>query len=250
LPPDDWWTNIRDRWAELVDPARLELRIEQNRALISYVELLTGRSFSWQALRQVMERVNAQMDVMSQAAALIAAARPCPVTLRDQVSAYQTNWHRGTPAGLELARAYLEEVEQRVKNRVGAYERENIRLLYWSMQQEPDFHAYLQETYGAVFVGAPYGAMPQTYARTVYDDDPLRALSARHIFLFDMASTSWMLSEARRCGVAAVVGVEDTSVYPSRVRLACESVGLHYVAVPRLSDDPEVRAILDRAFSE
>jgi hypothetical protein len=249
LPDDDWWTGIRDRWEDLVHPARLELRIEQNKALISYVELLTGRSFSWQALRQVMERVNAQMDVMSQAAQLIAGARPCPVTLRDQVSAYQTNWHRGTPAGLELAHAYRDEVEQRVKNRVAAYGRENIRLLYWSMQQEPDFHAYLQATYGAVFVGAPYGAMPQTYARTVYHDDPLRALSARHIFLFDMASTSWMLSEARRSGVDAVVAVEDASAYPSRFRQACESAGLRYVAVPRVSDDPEIRAILDKSFS-
>jgi benzoyl-CoA reductase subunit B len=250
LPGDDWWRNMREHWEDLVDPARLELRIEQNRALISYLELLTGQSFSWQALRQVMERVNAQMDVMSQTADLIASARPCPVTLRDQVSAYQTNWHRGTPAGLELAHAYREEVEQRVRDGVAAYAHENIRLLYWSMQQEPDFHSYLEETYGAVFVGAPYGAMPQTYARTVYNDDPLRALSARHLFLFDMTSTSWMLSEARRCGADAVVGVEDISPYPSRFRQACESAGLRYLAVPRVSDDPEIRAILDRFVTE
>jgi hypothetical protein len=248
-PGDGWWAKIRDGWEELVDPARLELRIEQNKALISYVEQLTSRSFSWQALRQVMERVNAQMDVMSEARDLIAGARPCPVTLRDQVSAYQTNWHRGTPAGLDLARAYRDDVRQRATAGVGAYDNERIRLLYWSMQQEPDFHAYLEQRFGAVFVGAPYGAMPQTYARTVYHDDPLRALSARHIFLFDMTSTSWMLSEAQRYGVDAVVGVEEPSSYPSRFRQACESEGLRYLAVPRVSDDAEVRAILDEFFS-
>ena len=101
LPGDDWWATIRDDWADLVDPGRLELRIEQNKALISYLEQLVGKSFSWQALRQVMERVNTQMDVMSEARDLIASARPCPVTLRDQISAYQTNWHRGTRAGPE-----------------------------------------------------------------------------------------------------------------------------------------------------
>ncbi|MBV9579129.1 MAG: 2-hydroxyacyl-CoA dehydratase [Chloroflexi bacterium] len=249
LPPDDWWMHIRDDWEDLVDPARLELRIEQNRALISYVEQLTGRRFSWQALRQVMERVNAQMDVMSEARDLIAGARPCPVTLRDQVSAYQTNWHRGTLAGLDLACGYRDEVRRRVSDGVAAYANERIRVLYWSMQQEPDFHAYLEERYGAVLVGAPYGAMPQTYARTVYHDDPLRALSARHIFLFDMTSTSWMVSEAQRFGVDVVVGVEDPSPYPSRFQHACESAGLRYLAVPRVSDDPEMRGLLDDFFT-
>lgn len=250
LPPDDWWATIRERWPDLVDPARLQLRIAQNQALISYIEVLTGMPFRWQKLRQVMERVNAQMDVMTEVRDLIAAARPCPVTLRDQVSAYQTNWHRGTPTGLELAIAYRDEVRQRVRDGVGAYQNERVRMLYWSMAQEPEFHAYLEERYGAVFVGAPYGAMPQTYARTVYDDDPLRALAARHIFLFDMTSTSWVLNEARLYGVDVVVGVEDASGYPSRFRQACEAAGVRYLAVPRVSDDPEVRSILDRFFAD
>lgn len=250
LPPDDWWTKIRDHWEDLVDPARLELRVAQNEALISYVEVLTGMPFSWQKLRQVMERVNLQMDVMTEARDLIAAARPCPVTLRDQVSAYQTNWHRGTPAGLALATAYRDEVRQRVRDGVAAYQNERTRMLYWSMAQEPEFHAYLEELYGAVFVAAPYGAMPQTYARTVSGYDPLRALSARHIFLFDMASTSWMLNEARLFGVDVVVGVEQSSPYPSRFRQACEAAGFRYLSVPRVTDDPEVRSILDRFFTE
>ena len=250
VPPDDWWARIREQWVDLVDPARLELRIAENQALISYVEMLTGTPISWQKLRQVMERVNAQMDVMTEARNLIAAARACPVTLRDQVSAYQTNWHRGTTAGLELSTAYRDEVRQRVAAGTGAYANERIRMLYWSMAQEPEFHAYLEERYGAVFVGAPYGAMPQTYARTVYDDDPLRALAARHIFLFDMTSTSWMLNEARLYDVDVVVGVEEASVHPSRFRQACEAAGVRYLAVPRVNDDPEIRDILDGFFSE
>ena len=115
LPGDDWWARVRDDWAQLVDPARLELRVEENKALINYLEMLTGRSFSFHKLRRVMELVNEQMDYMSRARDLIAAARPCPVSLRDQMSAYQTNWHRGTPRGLELARAYYAEVKQRVE---------------------------------------------------------------------------------------------------------------------------------------
>jgi hypothetical protein len=249
LPGDDWWTRIRDDWSDLVDAARLDLRVEQNKALISYLEQLTGRSFSYQELGRVMQRVNQQMDVMSSARELIARARPCPVSLRDQIAAYQTNWHRGTPVGLELASAYHAEVGERVQHGQAGYRTERRRLLYWSMLQEPAFHPYLEETYGAVFVGAPYGAMPETYARTVYHDDPLRALSARHLFLFDMSSASWLLREATLHGVDAVVGVEEPSPYPSVFRQACESAGIAYLAVPRVSDDPEVRSILDAFFT-
>ena len=95
-----------------------------------------------------------------------------------------------------------------------------------------------------MIVGAPYGAMPETYARTVYDDDPLRALSARHIFLFDMQSPSWMLREARLYGADAVLGVEDPSPYPSVFRQACETAGIPYLAVPRVSADDEVLSSL------
>ena len=42
------------------------------------------------------------------------------------------------------------------------------------MDREPDFHAFLEQEFGAVIVGAPYGAMPETYARTIYDGDALR----------------------------------------------------------------------------
>ncbi|HEU0167952.1 MAG TPA: 2-hydroxyacyl-CoA dehydratase family protein [Chloroflexota bacterium] len=250
LPGDDWWATIRDGWEDLVDPARLALRIEQNKALVNYLEMLTGRAFSWQGLRQLMARLNEQMACMTRARDAIAAARACPVSLRDQIAAYQTNWHRGTEHGLDMARAYRDEVEQRAAAGVAAYRDERIRLLYWSMAEEPDFHSYIEETYGAVFVGAPYGAMPQTYARTVYNGDALRALSARHIFLFDMQSPSWMLREARQYGVDAIVSVEDPSPYPSVFRRACQAAGIPYLAVPRVRDDEEVRSVLDGFFRE
>jgi hypothetical protein len=172
------------------------------------------------------------------------------VSLRDQIAAYQTNWHRGTEHGLTMARAYCSEVEQRAAAGTAAYRNERIRLLFWSMAEEPDFHSYIEETYGAVFVGAPYGAAPQAYARTVFNGDALRALSARHIFLFDMQSPSWMLAEARRYEVDAIVGVEDPSPYPSVFRRACEAEGIPYLEVPRVRDDDEVRSVLDGFFRD
>ncbi len=249
LPGDDWWANIRDRWTDLVDPERLELRLEENKALIGYIEQLTGRTFDWKQLTQLMERLNEQMAWMTRARDLIAGARRCPVTLRDQVAAYQTNWHRGTEAGLAMARAYHDEVQQRVKAGVGAYKNERKRVLYWSMAEEPGFHAYLEDTFGAVLVGAPYGAMPQTYTRTIYDGDALRALSGRNIFLFDMTSPSWLVNEAHLYGVDAVIGVEEPSPYPSMFRRACESAGIPYLGVRGTRDDPETRAVLEEFFN-
>ena len=38
------------------------------------------------------------------------------------------------------------------------------------------------------------------------------------------------------------------SPYPSRFRQACADAGVPYIAVPRVSDDAEVRAILDQAL--
>ncbi|MCA1646073.1 MAG: 2-hydroxyacyl-CoA dehydratase family protein, partial [Chloroflexi bacterium] len=250
VPADDWWTRMRDDWAQFVDPARLALRVEENKALINYIESLTDRSFSYAKLRRVMELVNEQMDCMARARDLIAAARPCPVSLRDQVSAYQTTWHRGTPRGLALATAYVTEVKERVEAGHGAYATERWRILYWSMDREPDFHAFLEQEFGAVLVGGPYGAMPETYARTIYDDDALRTLSARHIFLFDMQSPTWMLREARRYGVDAVLSVESPSAHPSVFRQACEAVDIPYVAVPRVTADDEMYALLRTFVTE
>lgn len=243
VPPDDWWLRIRHEWEQLVDPARLRLRYEQNRALIAHLEGRTGRAFSSDDFAAAMQRVNQQMDLMSEAADLVARADVCPVSFRDQLAAYQMMWHRGTETGLELAGDYLAEVRDRVAARLGAYPQQRLRVLLWSMSEEPAFHRHLREAHGAVIVGSPYAAMPATYAREV-GADPLLALTARQLFLFDMRSTSWMLHEARRHRADVVIGVETTR-HPSRFRVACEQAGIPYIAVPALSADDNLLSELD-----
>ena len=244
IPPEDWWARLREEWPALVDPARLELRLEQLKSLISYLELLTGRSLSQAGLRRAMELVNLQMDTMTRARDVIARARPCPITLRDQISAYQTNWHRGTEKGLELATAYLRDLEDRVARGVGAYRNERYRALFWSMNEVPEFSEWLETTHGAVFVGGPFGAMPQTYARTVHGGDALRTLAGRYIFLFDLQSPSWMLNEAKVVGADFIVVPESPSPYPSYLRRAAERAGIPFLSVPRTGDDEETRGLI------
>jgi hypothetical protein len=249
VPPDDWYLRLRDEWPALTDPARLDLRVEQMKSLIAYVERLTGRTFSWHQLTESMLLLNEQMDVWAEANDMIAKAPNCPVNLRDQVAMYQAIWHRGTQRGIDFVKRYRDEVRERVAQGQGGYAAPKIRLLYWSMQPEPAFHKWLEQTYGAVFVASPYNDSSRLYARTIYDDDPLRALAARHLFLFFM-TPSWMIHVAKWFGVDGIVSIEPPGKYPSMDRRAAEAAGIPFVAVSRMSDDDETKAQLAAFFEQ
>ena len=227
-PPSDWWTYTRDRWPELVDPRRLAYRIEEERRLISLMEATTGRAFDVSALHRSMELVNDQMAAWAQAGTLIAEARPCPVHVRDQMSMYQAMWRRGTPLGVELVEAYRDEVRARVQAGVGGHL----------------CHRFAHQFRGAVVVANSYSGVPDLYARTIFDGDPLAALAGRHLFLFGF-NPEWMAHIAThfRCD-AAVVVEPHMALYPpeaSAERRALEAVGVPYLALPRDTDDEDIR---------
>jgi len=241
LMPADWRQQLRANWVSLVDPDRLELRLTQNLALIGYLEQLTGRTFDPAALERAMIALNEQMDTWMRVTDLIAGARPCPVSLRDQMAVYQVMWHRGTDRATAFLSDYEAEVRDRVSAGAGAYPSERVRLLYWG-DREPGYHRYLQGM-GAVFVGCLYSSTPQTYARDFAPGEALRALAARHLLLFER-SPDWPVAEALRHQCDGVIGVEAPSTVPSAIAQACAAVGLPYLAVPRETDDAEVRELL------
>jgi benzoyl-CoA reductase subunit B len=239
-PGPGWWRLTRDRWPELTDFPRLELRLAQVRAALDSIEAMTGKALSVSRLAHAMDLVNQQVDLVAEVRDLIAGAPRCPVSVRDQLSLYQPMWHRGTPVASELFTAYRDEIADRVANGTAAYPREDLRLFYASMLEEPGFHAFLQSEFGAVFVGTPYLPAALTYARTIYDDDPLRTLVARQLFLF--ASTpDWLVNEALFLRCDGVVGIESSSDYPSALARACEEAGLPYVSVSGTADTAETR---------
>jgi hypothetical protein len=201
---------------------------------------MTGKSLSFGRLAQAMDLVNQQVDLMAEVRDLIAGAPCCPVTVRDQLSLYQPMWHRGTPAATELFTAYRDEVADRVQAGAGAYAREEYRLFYATMREEPGFHEFLRNEFGGVLVGTPYLPAALTYARTVYDGDALGALVARQLFLF--ANTpDWLVNEARFLRCDGVVGIEPSSKYPSALARACEDAGLPYIAVSGTHDTAPAR---------
>ncbi len=196
-----------------------------------------------------MNLVNEQMDLYWAARDLMAHAERAPVTLRDQLAMYQMIWHRGTAIAVEFARRYYEEVAERVEHHQAGYEHETIRVLYWDTAAEPAFHPFIQETYGAVFVACPFTVSAACYARTVYDNDPLRAMSARHLFLLER-TPEWGVREAIDQHCDAVIGIEAPNAFPSALATAIEDLNIPYLAVPDIRDTPERREMVARFLEE
>lgn len=245
IPPDGWWRDLRTNWRSHVDPAQLALRVDQTRHLISHLEQLTGRTISLDDVARSLALVNEQMDLMGQALSVVATADRCPASLRDQLAMYQNMWHRGTEFGRDNARRYRDEVVERAKAGVCAYPNEQRRLLYWSGLHEPQFHAYLQQQYGAVFVASLYSACPPLYAREFDPTDPLPAICSRNLFLLTQENPAWMVDVARRWRCDGIVAFDPSARQSTIDQVAAEAAGIPYVHVPHLGNDEELRRTLD-----
>jgi hypothetical protein len=246
--PKNWLDLTRDNWEELIDPDRLDFRVQQEMMLIRYLEQLTGRSFSVVDLMRVMTLVNEQMDLWTKSQNLIGVTRPCPVDMRDQMAMYQAMWHRGTPRGVELLKSYYDEIQERAAKGIAAYKNERFRLYYGD--QVPPWGPQIEEKYGAVVVCGHYTGIPELYARNVHNDDPLRALAGRHTFLFAVGPER-MLKVARAHQCDAIINVEPhTAGYPSLDKITVEKTGMPHLAVPRDSADPEIIGMISRFIEE
>ena len=184
------------------------------------------------------------MDLWIEARDLIAQARPCPVSLRDQLALYQVTWQRGTETSYRLLHDYYEEVKALLADGAEMAPPERYRILLATTGPDPAFHAYLRARHGAAIVTNTYMAIAELYAGTIHDDDPLRLLAARQLFLFEK-EPHWYVMQARQWGVDAVIGMETPSGYASEYGRVIEGAGLPYLALPRDADDPEVRGMLD-----
>jgi benzoyl-CoA reductase subunit B len=243
-PPSRWWERHRDRCETMLDMKRVELRLEQIKGLIAHLEAVTGRPFSLTRFREIMERLNAQMDEWERARDVMAAARPLPVSLRDQMAAYQLTWQRGSETNLKLTRDYREEVESLAARGAKAYPEERFRLYLATSGNDPQFHAYLREAHGGAIVSNRYSSVAPMYARTIVNDDPLRALAARQLFLFDK-EPQWEIEEAKRWGCDGMISLEPDRDRPSYYKEACEAAGLAHLGLPADIDNEDTRRRVD-----
>ena len=246
LCDDDWWHHIRNDWERYIDSRQLDLRVAQLENVISHLERETGKTITTHDIATSLTKCNEQIDLFMEGLRLIAEADRCPVTLRDQLALYVTLWHRGTDKGLEYARAFRDEVANRVATKQQAYPQENIRILYWTAMPEPRWHRYLNETYGAVFVANMYSMTPEFYARKFDPADPLRALAGRSLFLLStLNNPEWMIETARFYKCDAIIGFEHPYPVDTPHHEACREAGIPYLNAPVLADNEKIRTTLD-----
>jgi hypothetical protein len=244
-PGPRWWERMRNHWDEFIDPEKLDFRVEEEKRLIRYLEVSTGKKFSMGKLYHAMELVNEQMDYWKKARDLIAETIPCPVGLRDQLAIYQTEWHRGTTKGRDLVKAYYEEVKERVDKGIAAIPNEKLRLM-WLAGTPPAWARWAEETYGAVCVAAEFSAIPiDSYPRTILNNDPMRTLAGRHMLLF-WRTHDWLPKEAKlhHCD-----GVIAPGPRPQVAVQAFEEVGMPLLQLPPVSnyrDDAEIRSLVSK----
>ncbi len=243
-PPPDALERMRNHWDVVIKPERLDMRVEEEKALIHFLEIITGKRLTTSRVMNGLTLLNEQMEYWAKARDLIAETVPCPVGVRDQSAMYQAMWHRGSAVGRDLVKAYFEEVKDRVERGIAASPNERLRLS-WSGDHAPVFNRYLEEKYGAVVAAWAYSSFPDRYYRNFTNKDPMRCLAALHMVL-GWAPQDKALQDAvaHKCDGAIKVAFDNRD--PTVDSSVWEQTGIPMCEIPRESDDPEVLAILDR----
>jgi hypothetical protein len=248
-----WWEKIKDHWPTMIEPHRINLKLEELKALIRLLEITTGKTLNLNKLKQVMELVNEEAEYFKKARDLIAATIPCPVGLPDQFSSIMiTHWHRGTEWARDQAKRFYEEVKEKADAGEAACPNEKIRLMWLGagLWTNTSFYQYFEEKYGATFVCSLYlSYLADGYARDCFDD-PLRALAARIVFLGH--GNDWLISEAKRFKVDGMVQIVSghcsQAVHSPMVKRAFENAGIPTLQIradnvdAREWDDAKIKA--------
>ncbi|MCC6201870.1 MAG: 2-hydroxyacyl-CoA dehydratase [Gammaproteobacteria bacterium] len=208
-----WFEHSSERWETIYQAERIALLAEEMRDLIALLERKTSRRFDEAKFVRLMERINEQEGYIAEAAALVGAARPCPVSIADQMpNTMIPQWHRGSDWAVAHARRFRDEVAERVQAGTAVAPNERIRLMWIGagIWHDPGFYQALEQRLGAVFVWSMYMpfAGPQ-YIRALHGR-PLDALASRICAMNEVLHlppwmNGWMVSEARRCGIDAAV---------------------------------------------
>jgi len=238
----DWFRHSRERWEEVYESSRIDLLATEMRELIGLLERKTGRRFDPERLAALMERINEQEQLLAEAAVIAGEARPCPVSLNDQMTNTMiTQWHRGSDWAVQHAQRFLDEVRRRADAGVAASANERLRLMWVGagLWHDTSFYQALEQAWGATFVWSMY--LPFSGAQYIREikGRPLEALASRICSMNEVLHlppwmTDWLVSESRRCAIdAAVVLVPpDNRLSQSGTLLASEA--LRSAGVPTL----------------
>jgi benzoyl-CoA reductase subunit B len=242
-----WFRHSRDRWEEVYQPDRIALLATEMRDLIALLERRTGRVFEMDRLVALMERINEQETLLAEAAEMVGSARPCPVSIIDQMpNTMIPQWHRGSDWAVAHARRFRDEVRDRVAAGRGVAANERLRLMWIGagLWHDTAFYQALEEKLGAVFVWSMY--LPFAGAQYIRElqGRPFEALASRICSMNEVLHlppwmNEWMVSEAKRCGIDAAVMLvpPDSRLSQSGTRLTCEALRAAGVPVLELDAD-------------
>lgn len=236
-----WYTRAQHDWEELYETPRLDFQVEQLRALIAVSETLSHRHLDMAEFRAVMHRVNRAGELADKAKQIIARTRPAPVALPEQLTNIMAaTWSRGSQWSIDHLQAYCDELEMRASKGVAACPNERVRLLWVNngLWFNTAFYRAFEEKYGAVFVWSMYSNFLSDGYRKYFgeEDDPLRALAARHISMNEQLHlpgwmSEWIIQQARdyQCDAAVMlvpVGDRMASFGTKLCALALEQAGI------------------------
>jgi benzoyl-CoA reductase subunit B len=244
----DWYARSRGEWETVYQEDRIRLMIEEMRDLIALLERKTGRRFDEDRFRHLMDRINEQEGYIAEAAEMIGAARPCPVSIADQMpNTMIPQWHRGSDWAVDHARRFRDEVATRVEAGIGVSSNERIRLMWIGagVWHDPGFYQALEARIGAVFVWSMYMpfAGPQ-YIRELHGR-PMDALASRICSMNEVLHlppwmNGWMVSEAERCGIDAAVMLVPPDNRLSQSGTTLTRLALEEAGVPVLALDADM----------
>jgi hypothetical protein len=243
LKDPDWYLRSRDHWDEVYEARRIDLLVAEMQELICALERKTNRRFDIGRLDALMQRINEQEGYIAEAADLIGAASPCPVSIADQMpNTMIPQWHRGSDWAVAHARRFRDEVAQRVRAGIGVAANERVRLMWIGagLWHDPGFYNALEVRHGAVFVWSMYMpfAGPQ-YIRSI-KGQPMRALASRICSMNEVLHlppwmNGWMVSEARRCGIDAALILVPPGNRLSQSGTQLTKLSLEAAGVPTLT---------------
>jgi len=243
-----WFRRSNTEWEEVYQPDRIALMVDEMRDLIALLERKTGRKFEIDRLAALMERINEQERYLWEAAQIIGEARPCPVSIAEQMTNTMIpQWHRGSDWAVSHAKRFRDEVRERVAQGLGAASNEKLRLMWIGagLWHDQAFYRALEERLGAVFVWSMYlpFAGPQ-YIREV-QGRPMEALGSRICSINEVLHlppwmNGWMVDEARRCRIDAAVMLlpPDNRLSQSGTKLT--ALSLEEAGVPVLLIDADM----------
>lgn len=205
-PSPRWWELARDDWETYHGSDRLDLMVAEMEELIAALEGLTGRSFDRDAFARYMDAINLQEGIFDEVSTLIADAPRCPIRISEQMpNVMIPQWHRGSDWALDHARAFRDEVAQRVQDGVAVCPDERIRMMWIGagLWFDTSFYSAFEDSHGAVFAWSMYLPFAADGYIRATNGDPVRALAARVSSMNEQLHqppwvNEWLVDQARR----------------------------------------------------